>query len=321
MHHGVSTGQASAALHRVEQAAGRFAALARELPSDETEARRRASAVVDEIADGVLQAERAGCAGQAIRAQLSGVRDILGRSLLFSRLQTWPRGYPGDFETVEYLAAGVGVAGPRDIAWYCEMQALRSPLAQQLRNRMQQQSAAIAVALAAGQSILCLAAGSGLEIATAIALAGANQGRLVVHDTDREALAAARKRLGAAARQCRFVTGNVLQALAEAETLGPFDLVATTGLVDHLADASAAVLLGMLRGRRRLGGPRTRVWFANLCSDHPYRIWLEYFTDWRLVPRSREQIALLLRVAGFRPERCAIDVERCGLAWIVTARF
>lgn len=320
MHLGVSRGRASAALLCVEQAAHQFTVLDSEFPSEAIAAQARTCAAVDEIADAVRAAEQAGCARQDILAQLSGVRAILARSALFGRLQNWPRGYQGDFETVDYLVAGVDPAGPRDIAWHCELRVLRSPLAEQLRNRMRQQSAAIAVALAAGQSVLCLAAGSGLEIAAALALAGTHRGRLVVHDCDGAALAAAKRRLGCAAKQCRFVTGNLLHALGEAEALGPFDLIATTGLADHLPDASTAILLGILRGRQPLRRPGSRIWFANLCGDHPYRIWLDYFTNWQLMPRSREHLAVLLRVSGFRPERFAIDVERTGLAWIVTAR-
>jgi hypothetical protein len=45
--------------------------------------------------------ETAGVPREHIRATLTRTRGIFGRSTFIARLLQWPRGYPGDFETIE----------------------------------------------------------------------------------------------------------------------------------------------------------------------------------------------------------------------------
>ena len=63
------------------------------------------------------------------------------------RLQAWPRGYPGDFETVEWLCDARNRAEPGTVPWALEQCSLQSPLAQQHRNKVGLQGRAILATL------------------------------------------------------------------------------------------------------------------------------------------------------------------------------
>jgi len=69
-----------------------------------------ALSAVHAICLGVLHCEESGCTRGEIVEVLGPVRDIHSRSPFVARLQQWPRGYPGDFETVEYICRGENAA-------------------------------------------------------------------------------------------------------------------------------------------------------------------------------------------------------------------
>src|SRR5690606_16733087 len=56
------------------------------------------------VAEGVPRPEIADAAAPA--------RQAMAASPFAARLQTWPRGYPGDFETIEYLVDAINRAEP-----------------------------------------------------------------------------------------------------------------------------------------------------------------------------------------------------------------
>lgn len=62
--------------------------------------------------------------------------ELHSRSRFVHRLQTWPRGYPGDFETVEWIAAARPQIRQSDPAYWLEWYALNTAIAQQHRNKL-----------------------------------------------------------------------------------------------------------------------------------------------------------------------------------------
>jgi hypothetical protein len=53
----------------------------------------------------IARAEHAGLTREEIREIVAPVREIFARSPFVRRAQVWPRGYPGDFETIEQLVS------------------------------------------------------------------------------------------------------------------------------------------------------------------------------------------------------------------------
>jgi len=84
-----------------------------------------------------IEAENKGMGKQGIRSLLYSSREIHGISEWIRRLQTWPRGYPGDFETIEILMRGINKFDLSTVAGCCEFYALNCPASQQHRNKIQ----------------------------------------------------------------------------------------------------------------------------------------------------------------------------------------
>jgi hypothetical protein len=60
-------------------------------------------ACMHELCFSILEAEKKGRSRTHIEEIIKPVRDIHSRSVFVKRLQDWPRKYPGDFETIEYI--------------------------------------------------------------------------------------------------------------------------------------------------------------------------------------------------------------------------
>ena len=53
----------------------------------------------------IARAEHSGLTREQIREMVAPVREIFARSPVVRRAQVWPRGYPGDFKTIEQLVS------------------------------------------------------------------------------------------------------------------------------------------------------------------------------------------------------------------------
>src|SRR6185436_42187 len=97
----------------------------------------------------ILMCERAGLDRATLLPHLERLRALHARSPFVARLQAWPRGYAGDFETVEYICDAGNKASPGTVPWAIEECALQSPVAQQHRNKVALQARAILSAVIA----------------------------------------------------------------------------------------------------------------------------------------------------------------------------
>src|SRR5262249_14505296 len=105
----------STAAHRLREASMAFARLGEREGGDQTEQYHRVVSAMHALCARIAQCEQEGWAPEEILAQIAPARKLHGRSPFVSRLQSWPRGYPGDFETIEYLCEGRNRALPGTI--------------------------------------------------------------------------------------------------------------------------------------------------------------------------------------------------------------
>jgi extracellular factor (EF) 3-hydroxypalmitic acid methyl ester biosynthesis protein len=153
------------------------------------------------------------------------------------RLREWPRGYPGDFETIELLVKGSEVPTSTDpgewIGWY----AVNTAIGQQHRNKVWWQCLQTC-AITPGR-ILSVGCGGGADFN--IAPHRFTGSEIVLLDIDQDALRLAQDRLQ---RYCevRAICGDVRRGIRRAQDEGPFDVVACGGLFDYLDDRSIVFL-------------------------------------------------------------------------------
>jgi extracellular factor (EF) 3-hydroxypalmitic acid methyl ester biosynthesis protein len=272
-------------------------------------------AVVHQICGAILRCERVELTHDEIVDVLEPVRRVHARSPFVARLQKWPRGYPGDFETVEYIVAGENRAEDL-LARSCEAYALSRAIAQQHRNKVQHQAARILRTMLAnpGRSrIASIACGSCPDLRSIDDHLRALAGELWLNDADADALKFSRTALRAIDDRCRFVHSDALSA-ARRMPRNAFDLVLCGGLFDYLNDRTAVLLIQMTYRLLAAGGT---FFFTNIAAGNPYRTLIEYFGNWTLIERTEEDIYTLCERAGIGRGNVTMRREETGLALIV----
>ena len=304
------------ALHALALATARLARLESQAAHDPGIAFHRVIAVVHDICAALSDAEAAGCAPDELRGATQTARTIHRASPFVQRLQDWPRGYPGDFETIEWLCRSVPGASAGTFAGALETYALTSAIAQQHRNKVQFQSGCIRDAMLRNPEcrVLSLACGSSPDVRAILPLAEA-RASFVLCDGDADALEFSRRRLESIAGRCRYVQGMVPRVLGRVAAHGPFDLVYAGGLFDYLPDRLATRTLAI--AHRTLLAPGGRLVFTNIAAGNPFRVWLEYLANWTLIERSDADVRRLCADAGL--ETPVIEREATGLALLITA--
>jgi hypothetical protein len=294
----------------------------RQMPADE--GRHLAGALTHRLILGLVEHHRAGRPRDDLAMRLRPAWEVHSESPFIRRLQSWPRGYPGDFETIEYILAQANGAEPGRLSYWLEQHALDSPIAQQHRNKVDLQARAIleAVVASAGGGpeprILVLAAGGSPDLRQIAGVLSTQRFRAVLLDQDEAALRFGAERLSGLGDRLTIVRRNAVRALHEIQGHGPFHLVLAGGLFDYLPDRVAALVLR--HAREHLLAEEGRIVFTNIAARNPFRAWIEHLADWRLIHRSERDLRRLCVDAGFDEGTVTVSFERTGLAAIVTCR-
>ncbi len=164
----------------------------------------------------IEQCEDAGIDKWEILAQLGDARALHARSPFIARAQNWPRGYPGDFETIEYLCAAENRSLPQTLPHALEELALRSSIAGQHRNKVAFQAQAILAACRRTNGrarILSIGCGGCRDIRSIASTLLATDVEFVLCDIDYEALDFALHALGPLAGRCTYLNATVPRVL------------------------------------------------------------------------------------------------------------
>jgi len=313
-----STGECSAtALDQLDDAVSDFVSIEAASTRSYQQLHHDALSALHRICSAVLDCEEAGCTRDEIVRVLEPVRRIHSRSPFVKRLQSWPRGYPGDYETVEYIHRAENAAPESTIERHCEAYSLNFPIAQQHRNKIRHQSNAIVRALIARRRprILAIACGGCPDFREVLPQLERSRAEVWLNDADPSALEFAARRLASIGERLHFEPGNVIQ-LVRRWMRGPaFHLILAGGLFDYLKDNWAVFLIAnawKLLSRR--GGT---FFFTNIAAGNPYRPLIEYVGDWFLIERSKQELLDLIDRAGVPREAVSIRLDETHLAWLV----
>jgi extracellular factor (EF) 3-hydroxypalmitic acid methyl ester biosynthesis protein len=223
------------------------------------------------------------------------------------RCQEWPRGYSGDFETIEYLATAMNQSIPGSLGWHFENVLLQSPIVQQHLNKLRIQSMEIgrAVTRIRNARVLSIACGGCLDWEPVLPCLKDFAGEIVLNDYEPTALEVAERRLGSATRRYRLAPGNALRVMKHLSNLARFDLVVAGGLFDYLPDRVIVFLLRVIS--QDLLAPGGVFLFTNIAEGNPWRALMEYGANWTLIERSEERIRELCREAGILEDSLSLD--------------
>ena len=309
---------ADAAVEELRRACARFFTIPERRAAETLPLLYETAVAMHAFASAVTACEAAGLTRLELLPLLDGVRALHAASPFVRRLQTWPRGYPGDFETVEWLCDARNHAEPGTVAWAIEQCALQSPLAQQHRNKVGLQARAVLGTLVDKPTarIVSIGCGGCRDLSLIQAYVPQGHGAFTLVDADGGALDFARERLDRLDGRCTFVQGRVPRALAKLRAGGPVDLVVAGGLFDYLPDRWAVATLA---AARELLGPGGRVFLSNIAAGNPFRPWIEYLADWWLIERQESDLLRLLGQAGFDAARTRVTRDSSGLALMAEA--
>jgi extracellular factor (EF) 3-hydroxypalmitic acid methyl ester biosynthesis protein len=306
----------STCLVELSRAVNDFLALERRDFLSEEQRHHATLSIVHRLCVRVLDCRAAGFTREEVVEILMPVREIHSRSPFVSRLQRWPRGYAGDFETVEYICRGATGMENARIEEHCEVYSLNLPIAQQHRNKVLHQAERIATTLFEHESprILALACGSCPDFGRLVPLLQRTRATIVLNDADADALAFAANRLASVADRCVFVPGNALTVVRRLAQGPPFDLILAGGLFDYLPDRHATFLI---RAATRLLALKGKFFFTNIARGNPYASLIEHFGDWFLLERSVQELMALCAEAGVPAEDVSIMRDETGLAFLI----
>ena len=305
-------------MHRLTRECERLLAIEPCRPGRTLDLLHQSVVAMHSIASAVTACEDAGLTRLEMLPALEQVRALHARSPFVHRLQTWPRGYAGDFETVEWLCDAHNRAEPGTVPWALEQCALQSPLAQQHRNKVGLQARAILRALTADPQarIASIGCGGCRDLSLIQDYVPSGHGAFVLIDADPDALTFAAARLAPIVDRCTFVQGRVPKVLSRLRDGRGFDLVVAGGLFDYLPDRWAVATLTAVRERLAPGG---RVFLSNIASGNPFRPWIEYLADWWLIERQESDLRRLLTEAGFAEDDIRLSRDSSGLALLAEA--
>lgn len=227
------------------------------------------------------------------------LREILHEDPFTLRCYTKPRGYPGDPAALDFvLRARELPVRPRDRMGRIHVLMTQGPLARALRFRRDYLARAVDdFALGSTRPLRLLAAGCGhlREIDRMNAFSQGRVARLVAFDADAQCLETVRRdyaHLPVVAHH-----GSVRQLVEGKHLYGDMDLVYCAGMLETLAQPSAAGLARALFAMLRPGGTLI---LANFLKELPDLGLLEAFMDWRMVARTESELFDLVR--GIEPE-------------------
>ncbi len=240
------------------------------------------------------------------------------------RMYTKPRGYAGDFYTIQLIyenkPGGTGVLGRfLDNCFLQEPAAQavcnrRGLLAEQIQHEIRSSQASTPPRSARITSLACGPAREIFDVLEQSSLADRLDATLV--DMDAKALAFVRERLESRPHGARvdLVQENLIYLAVGRSKLEipPQDLIYSIGLIDYFGDDLVIKLLDWTWSLLRPGG---RAIFGNFHPSNPTRALMDYVLEWRLYHRDEDDMNRLFQASRFgRPcTRILFEDQRINL--------
>lgn len=251
---------------------------------------------------------------------------ILERGALHCRARFKPRGYAGDFETFVMFWKRSTCTDPLGRLFDDYFQ--RQIAVDAVRGRIESVAAAIVEHARKYDNrpyrVTSIGCGPALDLELAMRrIEGRQPDEVSIEllDLDDDALQFAKQNLGQVmSPQNVTAQRENLYRLAErhhaTRILRPTDFVCCTGLFDYLHDEAAIKLLRLMWQQLKPGGI-LMAW--NFAPHNPTRAYMEWFGNWYLIYRTREELSKLSDAAGIPREQIALGAEQTGVDLVLVA--
>jgi extracellular factor (EF) 3-hydroxypalmitic acid methyl ester biosynthesis protein len=242
---------------------------------------------------------------------------VISCSPLLKRAQTWPRGYPGDFETIEHIISQQNKAVPQTIGYELEGFFLKSDICLQHLNKIDRQAALISEVLRnkTAPKVLSIGCGTSEDVQRNLPLLTDTRTVITLVDVDKDALSHSLHALEPVREKIQLIHGNIYKIIRTLKS--KYDLVIIGGVFDYLNDKVIVKILSSLKENLN---PSGTLFFTNIKKHNPYRIDMEYLMDWPLIERSKEGILQLIDQSGCGSMDLAISTDKTNLTYLVEIR-
>jgi CRP-like cAMP-binding protein len=257
-----------------------------------------------------------GPALQALRLELLPYL-LLTRSA--ERMYRKPRGYAGDFLTIEWMYANEP-GGAGELGQLLDRCFLNQPAAQAVRHRRELLKDELEQAPQLTDQrplrVTSLACGPAAEVFDILLQYPelADQVQFTLVDVDQEALNHVQERLLAHGldQAVRLERRNLLHLCIGRQTLElePQHLMYSIGLIDYFDDRIVTRLQTWIRSCLAPGG---RSILGNFHPNNPTRGLMDHLLDWRLIHRDEADMVRLADAAGFAPGTTRCRFEQAGV--------
>lgn len=234
------------------------------------------------------------------------------QSLIMKRALDKPRGYPGDYQMLEYIYDGKPISN--GIGYYYDQGFLDSALVRSVVNRKNYIRKYLTGILSARkpklskQKILNLASGSCREIREMLDMRPDLDGfDLFCLDQDEEAIGFSTKMINKRANTV-FVMEDIMSITKDPgnELLKDKDLIYSIGLIDYLPDRILKKLISAIYKSMKTG--------ATLVLSHKdhgmYTPAMEdWLSDWTFIPRDEPMMSMLLEECGISKSNYQLSRE------------
>jgi len=228
---------------------------------------------------------------------------IFEKSYFFNRARTWPRGYAGDFETLEKIYGGVPVAKD-GIGMYLDNYFVTRTLAKGVRERKRLLGNLIITELEQreiGQRILNIACGSSREVFDIGKKINVFKPQITFLDYDKGAVDYSKLLLsneGIHVDEFKFMKYNALNLVFQEETRAEFgerDIIYSAGLFDYIKTDVLIKMIASLYSLLADGG----VLIAPFKDKENYTVFdYHWLTDWSyFFQRTIEEVTNILEEA------------------------
>lgn len=246
---------------------------------------------------------------------LSTARDVLSLSPILKRLQTWPRGYKGDFETIETLMTNDGTYSLDDIGGCATAFVHRSPLAQSFKNRSAFLVNCILEYSSQSGDILSISSGAAIEFVEAAKLRKI-QTRVALSESDDDALHLAVSRL-----QKLGVSHDILPKMpwfgGTLKSQRKYSLIILGFALDYLNTRLARAFLTEIWAAVAPGGTLA---FACTSKLNPYSSMNSLLANWPVLEHRTIEIASLLDEVCTPNEVAIVGRDGTGIFHLVKLR-
>jgi hypothetical protein len=240
------------------------------------EAKNQAIALIHFLTYSVELAEQKGWLREDIRSELLNAWRIHGYSSFAKHIQTWPRGYAGDFEVINMIVDRQEESAENTLSGVIGRYALNSSIAQQHREKLKIQAGLVREVCHKFEApnVISIASESSRDLEEVQYELKESKAKVLLIDFDKDALEESKRRLSDIGDQVDTFLTNVrrlpkfFKGLNERDR--KFHLIYAGGLFDYLPDSIIKIILKNLSDR--FVHEDGILMFTNIATGNPYLV-------------------------------------------------